>query len=272
MLDTVEVRNPQGSLLRLPLQNSISGVYIETIDGLDPVKATLVSSSFAGLDGEQYQSSRREQRNIIAKLILDPDYSVDSVESLRLRMYSFFMPKSEVNLRFIMSHGLVVDIDGRVETCQAPIFTQEPALDLSILCFDSNFYGSEILLSGNTVSSEVESTISYAGSIESGFVFTLMPNRAINDFTVYNRLPDGTLRAMDFSAPMLSGDVLTISTIPGNKYAVLNRGGTESSVLYGLSAFANWLQLYPGDNHMRIYAEGAGVPYTIRYTDKYGGL
>ena len=60
MLTRVEVRNDHGNLLNLSLQEILGGFIVEEIQGLDPVAATIVSSSFAQLDGEQYQSSRRE--------------------------------------------------------------------------------------------------------------------------------------------------------------------------------------------------------------------
>ena len=64
MLKRVEVVTPQGAVLDLPLGDISSSLQIESIEGLDPVKATIASSSFAQLDGAQYQSSRRETRDI----------------------------------------------------------------------------------------------------------------------------------------------------------------------------------------------------------------
>src|SRR6187431_1368607 len=100
MFDKLEVRTDQGALLTLSLQEVEEGFIISDIDGLDPVKATIVSSAFAKLDGEVFQSARREKRNIILSLDLEPDYSIGSVQSLRNKLYQFFMPKSRVMLRF----------------------------------------------------------------------------------------------------------------------------------------------------------------------------
>jgi hypothetical protein len=57
MLTGVEVRTIQDNLLALSLDDPSSGFIIEEIEGLDPVKASVVSSSFATMDGEQYQFS-----------------------------------------------------------------------------------------------------------------------------------------------------------------------------------------------------------------------
>ena len=99
MLTAVEAFTPQGENLFLPLQDSSGGYVVQDIDGLDPVNAQIVSSKFARLEGEQYQSSYREKRNILISLGLEPDYGAAlSVSQLRSRLYDFFMPKSPVRL------------------------------------------------------------------------------------------------------------------------------------------------------------------------------
>lgn len=275
MLTKVEVRTDQGALLTLPLQDISQGLIVEDIQGLDPVKATIVSSSFAQLDGEQYQSARREKRNIVIKLALEPDFAVNSVQGLRNLLYQFFMPKSRVRLRFFSTNQPTVDIEGRIETFIAPKFTAEPTATISILCFNPDFFTPDVVLvNGNTVSTNAETTHTYPGTVETGFLFKLMPNRDISEFTIYHRPSDDSLRALEFQAPtpMIAGDILTISTQPGNKYATLTRAGIGTSILYGISPQSNWINLFPGSNKLRVYAEGAPVPYSIEYTTKYGGL
>jgi hypothetical protein len=273
MLTMVEVRTSQGALLSLPLDDISAGLLVGDIEGLDPVKATLVSSSFARLNGEQYHSSRRETRNVKFRLGLEPDYISATVQDLRMRLYTFFMPRSVVNLRFYMSDGLIVDIQGRVESFETPLFTKEPAVDISIICFDPDFVDPvPVTLSGASAITDQQTHIQYAGTVETGIKFVFRPNRALSEFTFYHTPPDGTIRSLDFSTPLLAGDVLTISTISGEKGAIRTRAGANSSVLYGISPQSNWIEFTPGDNQIRIYAEGAAIPFDIEYTTKYGGL
>lgn len=275
MLNYVEVRNDRGGLLTLPLQDVSDGFIVEDIAGLDPVKATIVSSSFAQLDGEQYQSARREKRNIIPKLLLDPDYATNTVQGLRNSLMLFFMPKSRVRLRFFSSDMPTVDIEGRIESFDAPKFTPEPRATISILCFDPDFYTpTSVVLEGDTTSGTTETTYTYDGTIETGFVFKLFVDREMTEFTIYQRAGDDNVRALTFESPedMLPGDVVEISTRPGNKYATLTRAGVPQSILYAISPQSNWIALFPGSNAIRVYAEGAPVPYSIEYTTKYGGL
>ena len=275
MLQLVEVRTRQGDLLSLPLEDDSSGLRVTEIQGLDPVKATLVSSSFANMDGEEYQSSRREPRNIKLQIELDPDPETgDTVYGLRKTIYKFFMPKSEVSFRLFMSDGLEVDIVGRVETCETALFTQEPAVDISVMCFKPDFYElTPELVEGTTTSGETPITIEYAGSIETGIQLTLNVDRALPEFSVFHVPPSDETKTMDFdNFPLEAGDVLNISTVRGAKGATLTRAGVTSSVLYGISPQSNWIELQPGTNTIRVYAEGADIPLTIQYQNKHGGL
>lgn len=273
MLVRIEARNRQGAILNLPLDDISSGIIVDEVEGLDPVKATLVSSSFAGADGEQYHSSRRESRNIKIKLGLEPDYIETTVADLRSRLYAFFMPKSESFLRFWMDSGLYVDIAGRVESAQAPLFTQEPGVDVSVMCFNPDFIDpNPISISGTSTALNVDTVIPYLGTVDTGVVFTVRPDRAVPQFTIYHEPPDGTLRQLDFSTALSAGDVLRISTVTGAKSVTLTRGNTVSSVLYGMSPQSNWIELQPGDNRLRLYVEGAPIPFDMEYITRYGGL
>jgi hypothetical protein len=269
----VEVRTAQGLLLSLPLDDVSDGFVLKDVGGLGPVNATIVTSSFAQMDGTQYHSASREDREITITLEFESDYVTNTVHDLRQRAYKFFMSKRWIGLRFYDSGGLEVDIQGVVKTCEPSIFTKEPGVDVTIICPNPDFYNRvPEVKTGNSTSSTTETLIDYIGSVETGITFVLNVNRTLSAFTIYHRAPDGTIRIMDFSAPLVNGDVLTIGTVIGNKGASLNRLGTISSILYGISPQSNWLQLDQGNNYIRVYATGAAIPYTITYTDKYGGL
>src|SRR5438128_1459277 len=55
-MNGVQIFSSKGETLTLMLADISQGYTIRSIDGLDPVKANVVSSSFANQDGEQYQS------------------------------------------------------------------------------------------------------------------------------------------------------------------------------------------------------------------------
>lgn len=276
MLSNVEVRTPRGLLLSLPLFDASDGYEVRDISGLDPVTAIMVSSSFTNMEGEDFQSVRRDKRNIIFDLGLRPDYSTKSTSDLRNDLYNFFMPKSQVDLRFFSDDGVpTVDISGRVETMDSPRFVKNPYAKISVICFNPDFYvPTLVVFEGDTVSDTTEAEITYVGTVNTGFIFKLFVDRTIGEFTIYQRLADNTTMTMEIDMPddMVDGDVLEISTIPGSKGAWLTHLGVESSVLYAISPTSAWPVLDPGVNNIRVSAVGAAIPYSIEYTVKLGAL
>ncbi|UGL63257.1 minor tail protein [Arthrobacter phage Tokki] len=272
MLYKVEILNANGETLVLPLGDYTNGYLVKPIDGLDPVKANIVSSSFANIDGEQHQSSRREARNIIMKLGLKMGMA-GSVSTLRAQLMKFFMPKAKIRFTFYREDGPDVDIEGVVETFKCPQFVKEPEATISVMCHQPDFIVPHVYGSSNyTTAGTDEHEIYYDGSVETGFEFRLTVDRSITEFTIYHRSYGETINEMRFAEPLIAGDVLTISTVAGNKHATLTRNGSDSSLLYGIPPDASWLNLFPGPNYIRVYAEGAAIPYTITYNSKVGGL
>jgi hypothetical protein len=273
MITLLEARNVQGSLLGLTVDDVSEGLVLEDVDGLHPVKATIVSSSFANLDKQEYQSSRRESRDITITIGLEPDYTETTVSDLRKRLYGYFMPKSAVNLRLVDSDDLEVEINGRVESCEAPLWAKEPQMIVVVRCLDSDFVELDpTVVPGNTVSTVTEFEIDYDGNVETGFEFVLNVNRTLGAFSVYQTPPDNSSRVIEFEGSLVAGDTLTITTIPGEKEVVLTHSGVDTSVLYAISPQSNWLELMQGVNKFRVYATGAAIPFTITYKTRYGGL
>ena len=268
MLTRVEAVSRRGNLLNLTLDDLDSGLLVDEIDGLGPVKATITSSDFAQLDGSQFQSSRRENRNIIITISLEPDWSIETVEDLRRRVYDHFMPKSDVELKLYFDNRNTLSIKGMVESAEPEIFSAEPKIVVSIICFDPDFVDYELqLVEGFTSESITATEVYYDGTVEAGFNFGLFVDRNLTDFSIYMNESQ-----MDFSGILQAGDLLNIRTIPGDKFVRLTRTGNESSYLYGISPQSKWLTLEPGNNQFRVYAVGASIPYTMGYINRYGGV
>ena len=274
MLTQVDVTTMSGSILSLPLEGVEAGIIVKEIEGLDPVKATLVSAGFANQDGEQFYSSRREARNIKLTLGLAPDYASDSVQDLRRQVYAYLMPKKQVLLSFYMDDGLNVNILGIVETLETPLFSRDPSVVVSIMCYDPDFVDPDVVtITGSSTNGVTEVTVNYDGSVETGVQFQMNINQTLDQFTVYHRAPDGTTRFLTFVSAMVNGEVINIDTRPGTKQALSTLTGTTKSVLYGVSPRSNWLQLEPGPNYLRFYVNKVTpVTWSLDYYTRYGGL
>lgn len=274
MLSKFEVTNSRGNVLTLQMDEDIAGNYqVADIEGLDPVKATLVSTSYAGSDGEEFQTAKLPARNIIIKLDLDPDFNPKTYTDLRGDLYSFFMPKSAVKLRFYLTSGLYVDINGIVESMSSALFEEDPTVEISVMCHKPDFIDSRMVtVSGHTVASSTNTEIDYPGNVQAGTVLNLHVNRSVSGFTIYNLDEGGRLTQLDFSYALIAGDELVVSSLQGNKGITLTRASISSSVLYGRSAQSSWINFVEGLNQFRVYALGDPIPYDLEYVVRYGGL
>ena len=276
MLTKVEAGNAKGDLLEFTMFDDETGYVVKEIEGLDPVAATISSSDYAQQAGGVYQSSHREKRNIVIHLGLDPDFSSETVQQLRKGLYPYFMPGQEVSLKFTNDDGLVASISGRVESCEAPLFVKEPSVDISVICFDPDFIDPESTTeSGVSTDGTDGVSLTYSGSVPTGVVFTIEIDRTTSAFTIYHQSPDGTLNSLDLEADLIAGDVVTISTVTGDKYVTLLRDSVATSILYAVPAQTSWITLEPGDNTIYLYSSDTGdlgYSYSFEYKQRYGGL
>jgi hypothetical protein len=273
MLTLVEITNPRGDTLQLPLSDSSTGYAVKDIQGLGPVAAALTSSSMAQMDGAQAQNARRDIRNITMSLGLEPDYVTNTVQSLRTDLYDYLMPKMNILMKFYLDGIIFGTCLGQVESCDPSIFSADPTVDVSIICNDPDFYGiTPEELDANTVSTTDVQVISYEGSSETGIVLEIAINRSLLALTVYNTAPDNSAQIFSITGSFAAGDILTLNTIPGKKSLILTRAGIESSAFSGVDETSNWITLSKGDNNFRVYATGAAIPYTVTYLPKFGGI
>lgn len=278
MLTKIEVINVRGENLALPLETSISGYLVKGVDGLDPVKASIASTPFGQQDGEVIQAARRGSRNIVLHLGLEADYVTKTVQGLRKHLYKFFMPKSEITLRFYIDDIPYAEISGVVESMESPLFTDKPEAIISVMCFRPDLVSSDpIVLSwGSDNGHHSPVTIDYDGDVATGVVFKLdIPQSIplISEVGVRNITPSGLTQGFSIFKDLGPLDSLEMSSIAGNKYIrrVHPQTGTQS-LLDLAEGDSIWIQLHPGPNRFSVATPFVDVPYTITYNNVYGGL
>jgi len=277
-IDKVEVTNSRGNLLVLSLEDISNGYIVEDIDGLGPVKATIVTSDFADMDGQQEQSSSRETRNITLKLGYAPNFSInETVRVLRSRLYDYFMTATKVNLAFYMTDGLIVQTKGTVESCEPTLFAKEPQMDISIICFDPDFIDTETTEIHDlfTTIDTTPQVIQVNGSSKTGLSsLSFIAAKTMSEFTIYHTTPTGDVQTMLVSAPLLVGDVINLCTIKGQKSITLTRSGVTTSLLWAVSPQSIWVLLEPGPNQFYLSGTSTGPssPVLVEFKNRYGGL
>lgn len=272
MLTEIVVYNAAGSVIkaRLPLvePTGTSPYFIKNVDGLGPVPAQLVFSDFADSDGEYFQDAKIRARNIVISAGYRADYiNGKSVEAVRRELYAALPPKGAVRLRFLNSESETVYIDGRVESHEPNIFTQEPEVQISVMC-PLPLLRSLVTLQVNGLNNTLIDT-GYAGSGTTDIIARLRVNRSINQVILRSAGQTDVVYTGDLQA----GDVLSFTTTPGAKALRRSRGGSTSSVLNGLTSGSLSTVLGPDNRTLQMVTPGAAdIPMEVLFNPKYLGI
>lgn len=301
MIKSVTVTNPKGEQLTLELTRpEKSGIYIKSIDGIGPAKATINTTNFATIDGSFFSSSRIEERNIVFDLgfLFDP-----TIEDVRQKCYKFFPVKKQVDLLF-ETDNRVVRTSGYVESSEPNIFSEMEDMSVSIVCPDPNFYevqtvetayigwhpkfefpfSSEAQNPPNLVFGEYENNttaiVNYKGDVSSGMVMTLRALDEIGDISILRNdtnesfLIDTKKIKKLTGLPFSKNDEIIISTNNGNKHITLIRHGVQTNIISCINKESSWFQLDYGENEFLFDAvkNVDKLIITFSYKNAYGGI
>lgn len=277
MIKSVTITNYIGDSLKLELSDPWeTGVAIQDITGLGPVKANMNFTKLVTSDGGLFNSARLNNRNIVFKFRVFGGRSC-SVEDSRMTLYNLFIVKKQVRLTFETDNRHVY-IDGYVESNQPVIFSNKETLQVSVICPDPffksmtplhmQFHGNEPafefefsnesltepLLTMSEIKNAAYRNIYYDGDEETGMKITLDLTGDIKDFTIYNidtnekmKLNDASLEHI-IGSRFIAGDTIILSTINKKKGLKLIRGSKEYNILNILDKNVDWLKLRKGNN------------------------
>lgn len=282
LLKTLTAHNPADNSRTFTMESDDSTAQVINITGLGPVTSSLFLQDYATLNGSFFQGSRKPSRNIVITFHLTPDLGVESVYDVRNGLYEYFMTGSEVKLEFnlfdrfendLAMQNLVVSIDGVVESFESELFTLEPTVAVSILCPDPDFLADEVTeIEGLTSSTGGNPTnINYEGSSPIGVKIQVDIDRVEDRLQFLHFDASNTGRGFNLDWSMADGDVITYSSVPGDKY-IRHQDPFTKSVLAGCP-YIHWFTLTPGENKLYVRTNtGADMPFTVSYVRRYGGL
>ena len=235
------------------------------IEGLSVPKANISQSENSNEDGGIINNIRISSRNLLIYVYINPD-----IESNRINLYKYFLPKKNVKVYF-SNKTRNVFIEGIVESIECDLFTNKQLAQISIICPNPYFcdinkkitqfsnikslfeFPLSITKAGqeiSCVSGAERKVIFNNGDIESGVIITItaVGGNVVNPI-IYNVL-DRTFLKLNME--IAQSDIVTISTIKNNKYISLDRDGIKHNVIGYLAENSTWFQLKPGDNVFRI--------------------
>lgn len=300
MIKSITVVNHRSEQITLTLRSpEESGFFIRKIDGIGAPLGTINTSAYATIDGSRFISSRSNQRNIVFNLGF---LEKPTIEATRIASYKYFPVKQQVTLYFETDSKTVMTT-GLVESNEPDIFSKDSGAVISIICPDPYFYspGNNIVNFSNLeklfhfpysnedltipltyfgdVTVEAQQEIDYIGEVPVGFLITINATGAAGDVTIFNldtreeMVIDNAIITSMTGSGIVSGDEIRISTIRGQKSALLIRGGNTINILNAVIG-SDWFALAVGSNSFYYTSSfGSGsLIFKIDYQTVYEGI
>lgn len=308
MIKTLSVVNYLGEQLDLPLASSHEkeGIYIKSITGIGPGKASINTVSLASDDGGIFNSARLDIRNIVITVGFYESVSLhNSIEEARLKTYKYFPNKKPLTL-IIETDIRSLYIDGYVESNEPDIFQKEETAQISIICPDPKFYNAdgdsfihfggidnlfefpysnesltENLTEMGSISIGEVKFINYDGDEETGVTIDIHPLAKLENLEIINlskqemiTIDDSVIGKITESDGILPYDEIEICTVKGKKSATLLRNGVTYNIINALGRDPAWFQLFKGQNAFFFTASSGGsdLEMEIFYSIAYAGV
>lgn len=231
-----------------------------------------------------------------------------SIEDSRHLSYKYFPLKEKVKLYF-ETDSKTVYLQGYVEENNPGIFSKDEETAITVNCadpwfyevsdtttvlsgvepmfefpFDNNSLTQKLIIFGEIQNATVKEFF-YRGDVPVGFVGELQVRdpeskvsvRRIRIMNLDTRetLEIDTDKVYAISGGRLQfGDIIYVSTVPGDKYAYLVRGGEEIDILNAITKTSSWPMIYAGTNTFG-FAAALGIErlwFKMTYKVAYTGL
>ena len=256
---TAKIQNVNGDVYVLTGNEPVYQVI--DIQGLNPPKAQINTTTIVGLDGATFNSSKLETRNLVLTIKINGD-----VEANRQNLYRYFRTKEWC--KFFYSNASVdVYIEGYVESVECGLFTNDERAQISIICPYPYFKSVEQIIDdiSNTLAAFV---FPFSINEDEPIVFSTYESSRVTN--VYNATASetGVEIEIDIKAAVttieikntITGDDLTLSysfqandrvlinTNKGQKSVKLVRSGMTSNLFSAVQRGSVFFQLSAGVN------------------------
>lgn len=301
MIKSFTVTNPKGESLKLELTRpELSGLIVQSIEGLGPTKATINTGETATMDGSLFNSARASNRNIVITLAL---MFAPTVEDSRQKIYKYFPVKKRIRLDFETDRRSVYTY-GYIESNEPAIFSSQETVQISVICPDPFFYDinptmvgfysieplfefpfsneslSDSMLELSRLRLDSRINLSYSGDSDTGLKIVIHFSGSVKNVRLYNltsghSISINTDKVSDISGEALkNGDEIHISTISGDLYAKLLHDGQFSNIIGSLEKNSDFFKVSNGDNIIAFTVDEGENNLTINfiYRNAYGGV
>lgn len=275
MLTQIDVQSENSFFVPILGATPKESLLIRKVTGLLPPDPSLFIGEYAR-DGGTYQGRRVAERNVVITLDLNPNPALgETVSGLREKLYRAFMePQADSDHVKIDLHD---DLDrvrylvGYTEKFDGEVFDSDTMVQISLMCPDPFIRDNEETLLIHPTG-WISVPFAYSGTARTGFQTKIKVLASTNVLTLEN---NG--RTMVFNRAFASGDVVTITTVRGSRFAIVDPlSGPTVSILASLSTTSPWLELHTQANTLTVYGNVASdlvaAITELRFVQAYWGV
>ena len=281
------------------IENSDGAVYVLTgdepvyqvikIEGLNPPKAQINTTTIVGLDGAMFNSSKLESRNIVLTIRINGD-----VETNRQNLYQYFRTKEACTF-YYTNQNRDVYIQGYVESVVCDLFSKSELAQISIICPSPYFKSLDEIVSdisnslalftfpfsinqGNPIpissfENSKETNVYNASESQTGVIIEIDIEIPVNTIEIKNIMTGDDL-TLEYS--FLANDRVIINTNKGQRSITLYRNGVQSNIFAAMVKGSTFFQLSSGDNIFTYLvddgANDTNVYILFKYYKLYRGV
>lgn len=260
------------------LPNGESGFSIVDVDGLGPVKSIIAMSNYAAVPGGTVHSTRHDQRNIVIKIELKPDYAKGvTVSDLREMIETYAMTGEQVRLRLFKDGVYSRRIDGWVESVEPVIFSKTPEIQISVICPHPYFRAEAITITADR--NDQPQVLDYIGTVPWGLWIDVRPQITTQwiEVTRFAQSSIESTQTLLIDGPFTMDQYIRIRTTPGEREVNIYNASDDTLIsrLTGAAkaGSSGWPILIQGENNIQVRGSGAGhVLWDNRDSARYGGF
>ena len=270
---------------RLDLTNERSGIYIDKVEGLSPVKAEHSAASSPYFDGARLTNVRIGVRNIVIYLELHRN-----VEENKALLYQLFRKKKEGTL-FYKSAERDVYIKGYVEDITPDQYSSPVTVQIVVVCFDPYFIDAHALVTEiarnspklhfalaiteprpfGIYSENSTQSLTNDGDEQLGMLIHIYASGRAEIPKIYN---EETGEFFELGMELMAGDEIVINTARGEHSVTLKRAAQEFNMFNAITRGSSWLQLDVGANVFGATASSgaAALRFMLSAAERYEGV
>lgn len=241
---------------------------VKQIDGLDPPDQLVAIADTAS--GGRFQGKKASDRELVFLVALNSADPKSQRNELYTMLNTGYDPK--VQIKLFAGITPVSTVAGYVTRFEAALYVKDPVVQFAFTCLNPTFKAPNPTKIAASSLSERHPNIYNPGTAEAGFQFAVKFNDDMPNWFI--KVAEDQSIGMTFVKNFHQGDILAVSTVPGQRYIHWNKKkGAVQNKMGILTENSEWIKLHPGANRF-VLPPGAKWQWRgpLSFTPEYWGV